>query len=465
MTDLEKEIEEMAEDIEEKIAEAAKIQEAKVEEHKEEVQKAIENNVAQYVADKKAGKPVTQEDLKAGISASLAALPDIASVVSNLFVANSELNVLDANIARLKDMAGNLETAKAAEQAAQAAQSTPRSCDPIGFQVMEDGQEVQYDFFVDKDGDGELSNPKEFLGAEDAEDGWNEMLGLNQDGDGKITYDELASAKVGEDGTVTFNADNVHGKSDDAEANKGQLMVMRTVKNPDGSTTQEAMTVEEAFGPDSRYGGKIDIGVTKSEPAEGSAQPFDFNNEKYDNKMLGNFNLTLGGSDEAVEGYQTLDDIDYLNDKYTFSDGVDGTDAVDKAPDAAADADKAEGEEDALAVHNLFIETYEAKANELRQDLENQWALYNLDEELLEIIDKNAVSVAEVEAAKVDKETEPEKPAEGEDDPEAVGGEEPVDVPAADDPEAPKADGEPDAPTDTDPEDPEALKRKAQEEA
>ena len=41
-------------DIEEKIAEAADKQEAKVEEHKEEVQKAIENNVAQYIADKKA---------------------------------------------------------------------------------------------------------------------------------------------------------------------------------------------------------------------------------------------------------------------------------------------------------------------------------------------------------------------------------------------------------------------------
>ena len=53
MTDLEKEIEELAKDIEEKIAEAADKQEAKVEEHKEEVQKAIENNVAQYIADKK----------------------------------------------------------------------------------------------------------------------------------------------------------------------------------------------------------------------------------------------------------------------------------------------------------------------------------------------------------------------------------------------------------------------------
>lgn len=427
MTDLEKEIEELAKDIEEKIAEAADKQEAKVEEHKEEVQEAIENNVAQYIADKKAGKNVTQEDLKAGINASLAAFPSIASVVSNLFVANSELNVLDANIARLKDMAGNikdidsqiataqtnLNAAKEAEAAANC--PPPTSCDPIGFQVMEDGQEVQYDFFVDKDGDGELSNPKEFLGAEDAEDGWNEMLGLNQDGDGKITYEELASAKVGEDGTVTFNEENIHGKSDDAEANKGQLMVMRTVKNSDGTTTQEAMTVEEAFGPDSRYGGKIDIGVAKSEPTDASSKPFDFDNENYDNKMLGNFNLTLGDSDEAIEGYQTLDDINYLNDKYEFSDN-DEVGAVDKAPDAVADADKADGEEDPLAVHNLFIETYEEKAASLRTSLEDQWALYNLDEELLGIIDKNAASVAEVEAAKVDKEIEAEEAAKDEDE-------------------------------------------------
>ena len=80
-------------DIEEKIATAAKVQEAKVEEHKEEVQKAIENNVAQYISDKKAGKQVTQDDLQSNINASLAGLGGIADVVSNLFVANSELNV------------------------------------------------------------------------------------------------------------------------------------------------------------------------------------------------------------------------------------------------------------------------------------------------------------------------------------------------------------------------------------
>lgn len=444
MTDLEKEIEELAEDIETKIAEAAKIRDAKVEEHKEEVKNAIEANVAQYIADKKAGKNVTQDDLKSGISASLAGLPDIANVVSNLFVANSELNILDANIGRLKDMASNIKeldsqiaTAQSSLDAAKAAEAAancppPTSCDPIGFQVQEDGMDVQYDFFIDKDGDGELSNPKEFLGAEDAEDGWNEMLGLNQDGDGKITYEELASAKVGEDGTVTFNAENVHGKSDNAEANKGQLMVMRTVKNPDGTTTQKAMTVEEAFGPDSRYGGKIDIGVTKNAPTDASSRPFDFGNEKYDNKMLGNFNLTLGDSNKAIEGYQTLDDINYLNDKYTFSDGVDSV--------PVADAEKVDGEDDPMTAHNLFIENYEAKAAELRTRLEEQWALYNLDEELLGIIDKSAMSTAEAEALKVDKEVETETLAK-EDETEAADDSK-GDTPAGDDDAFPRRETE-----------------------
>ena len=59
-----------------------------------------------------------------------------------------------------------------------------------------------------------------------------------------------------------------------------------------------------------------------------------------------------------------------------------------------------------------FIEQYKEKAEQLRTDLENQWALYNLDTELLELIDNSAAQVAEAETAEVDAEIEAEQQGE-----------------------------------------------------
>lgn len=434
MTALEESIEGLAKDIEEKIKEAAAKQEAKVEEHKKEVQDAIERNVAEYIADKKAGKNVTQDDLKSGINSDLAALPDIANVVSNLFVAQSELNVLDSQIAQLKGMANdiadidsqiskaqsNLQIAKEAEQAAQAAQQASRSCDPIGFK---DADGNQFDFIVmDEDG---FNTTSDFLGAEGQ---WQAMTALDvkggeDGGDGIVTMDELREANIG--------------------------MVMT---DKDGNQkVMNADEIAEMFGEDfsidlSSYvsdadGAKYD-GITDAD-ADG--------NGVIDQDLQGTFKVSTAAGE--LEGYNTLDDQEWLAEKCNLeADVMDETGAIAGTlqKPAAADGEAEVGEEDPMKVHNDFIETYELKASELRSSLEDQWALYNLDEELLELIDKNAGDVAAAEVAGLEEELEPAK-EEGDD--ETVDG---ADEPKADDKVGedetaalPAEDGE--APADKDP--------------
>lgn len=413
MAPIEKTVEELMESVSRKITEALKEQEKRVEEYEAEVQAAIQKEVEAYVQANRDGKGMTQEELQANIQGAVGVIvPGLEGSIATLFAAETEMKLIDGHIATLKTLGNqvkNIEAqiscettkfneVKAAEEAAKAA----KSCDPIGFQVEEDGLEVQYDFFIDKDGDGQLSNITEFLGATDSEDGWNEMVGLNEDGDATITYDELSRAKVGEDGKVTFGEENVHGTSDDAEANKGQIMVMKTVKNPDGTTTQTPMTVEEAFGPDSRYGGEINIGVKKNDTLDPSKTSFNFDDPKYNNELLGNFSMTLGGNGEEITGYQTNDDVEYLKDNYTFSKGAV---EVDEMQDKMNTADaKLDGEDvkvsDELATHLGTIETLEQKAADLRLALDNAWATLGFSEEYVEIIGESAGDVAEIEADK-----------------------------------------------------------------
>ena len=389
MEAIEAQIQELAEDIEEKIATAAKVQEAKVEEHKEEVQKAIENNVAQYISDKKAGKQVTQDDLQSNINASLAGLGGIADVVSNLFVANSELNVLDTQLGLLSDMANdissidtqiatentNLEAAKAAEEAAK---SESRCCDPIGFT---DAEGNTFDFVVmDEDG---FNTTSDFLGAEGQ---WDAMKALDTTGaedggaDGKVTIDELRTAGIG----LVMN-----GKDGNKEI-------------------MDADKIAEMFGDDftidlNSYnnGGEHDAVSAGDHDGDGVA----------DQNLLGTFTVSGSknlGADNTAKGYNTLDDQDWLTENYGLE-----ADVLDENGEVAATAQEV-GEEksDELATHMEFIEQYKEKAEQLRTDLENQWALYNLDTELLELIDNSAAQVAEAETAEVDAEIEAEQQGE-----------------------------------------------------
>ena len=99
---------------------------------------------------------------------------DLGALLDDFAHMAGNIKDIDSQIATAQT---NLNAAKEAEAAANC--PPPTSCDPIGFQVMEDGQEVQYDFFVDKDGDGEpdINIDKDGDGEPD--------INIDKDGDGE----------------------------------------------------------------------------------------------------------------------------------------------------------------------------------------------------------------------------------------------------------------------------------------
>ena len=206
---LETTIKDLTETIEKKLEDAAKKQAIKIEEHQEEVEKAIAENVKGYIDASKTNEPMSKEQLQSNIKSSIAGIDGIPQgaddVISNLFTINNELGLLDANLAKVKNLTDHvqdidcqLETKGAeleAAKQAEAAAAQSKSCDPIGFQMeTAAGEAMQVDFFVDRDGDGQITDASEFLGATaDAQgkDGWSEMLALNTDGNDTIDSDEL----------------------------------------------------------------------------------------------------------------------------------------------------------------------------------------------------------------------------------------------------------------------------------
>ncbi len=413
---LETDIKELTDTIQSKLEEAAKKQEAKLEAHQEAVEKAIAAQVEEYKKAAQSDKPMSKDDLKSNINASIAKIDGIGAgtdVVSDLFMIAGELTTLDNKLGQVKNLTDHvagidsqlevkgqeLEAAKQAEAAA-AAQQSSKSCDPIGFQMeTAEGEAMQVDFFVDRDGDGTVTDASEFLGAvADAkgEDGWSEMAALNTDGNDTIDSEEL-------------------------KANE-QLKVMVTIGDE-----QKAMSIAEF---EETYG-ELEINANKDAETNTANGPKNFDAEGYDNERLGSFGLTVGGQ-ALTTGYQTKDDMDYLNDNYDFSsgsaEGKDGNalqvaagleiDATDKVGEAG-EAEAAEGAED-LQHYVDFFADYTEKAQELREQLENEWLRHGLNEEFITTINKSAAIIAEGKVADVETKDEADETGEAEED-EAIG--------------------------------------------
>lgn len=401
---LETDIKELTDTIKSKLEEAAKKQEAKLEAHQEEVEKLIAAQVEDYKKASQTDKPMSKEELQSNINAGIRRIDGIstgADVVSDLFMIAGELTTLDSKLGQVKNLTDHvscidsqlevkgqeLEAAKQAEEAAK--QQTSKSCDPIGFQMeTAEGETMQVDFFVDRDGDGQVTDASEFLGAvSDAQgkDGWSEMAALNTDGNDVIDSEEL--------------------KAND------QLKVMVTIGDE-----QKAMSIAEF---EAEYG-ELEINANKDAETNTANGPKDFDNEKYNNERLGSFGLTVGGQ-KLETGYQTKDDMDYLNDNYDFSSGsAEGKDgnalqiaaglevgAADKV-DEAGEAEAIEGAEDLQHFVDFFAD-YTQKAQELREQLEAEWQRHGLNEEFITEINKSAAIIAEGKVADVETKDEAEE--------------------------------------------------------
>ncbi len=323
-------IEKLQKEIEDEINAAIEKSENIAEEQKEAASKLVNEELEAYT---KAEGEISYEDFQSGLNSKLNNLTSdasgqIAAVVNGLMGAESKMLTLDGYMTKMstlaqenKSLQGQLDTKSDAldqivsEISKEGAEDPDcKKCDPIGFTAGD----ARFDFFIDKDADGKLSNEKEFLGAEQ---GWAEMAALDADGNGKVEKDEMEN-----------------------------LMVV--VTNADG--TQTAKKASEVFGD----ADSVDLNSYKSlnkDMANG-------------NTLLGTFGLTFQG-EEVTDGYNTLDRVDWLEANYDFSDKDNGRGRF--AQDVTIEAEKKDFDE----TFAQYIEKYE----QLEEHLEFAWKTINID--------------------------------------------------------------------------------------
>ena len=169
---------------------------------------------------------MTRDELQANIKGAMPNTPEIGEAVAALTAASEQVSEIDSCLGELNKLIsdtqliedeieakqGNYDTVM---QEAEEAACNPQPCEPQGFQ---DNEGNQYDFFIDKDGNGDLSNETEFLGYEGGLEGqeaaWSEMTDLDTNLDGVVDAEELSA---------------------------GGVMVYKT----DANGNQQAMTIEE----------------------------------------------------------------------------------------------------------------------------------------------------------------------------------------------------------------------------
>ncbi len=378
MEKIETEVERLAEDVKKKITEAAEQQDKRVEQYEEEVQNSIKRNVEAYVNANKSGEKMSQDELQANVANEINGFaPELGDIVSSLFVANSEIDLIDIHLDTLKSMATTVsdlesqisvkesqyESAKAAEDAAKAAEQQAKSCDPIGFK---DAEGNQFDFIV-MDADG-FNTTSDFLGATG---NWDAMEALNKNDDNIIDLNELKASNIG--------------------------LVMT---GKDGKQTiMDAAAISAMFGSDF----SIDLkSYDKNGKYEGITNADNDGNGVIDQDLQGTFSLNTASG--KLKGYNTLDDQEWLAERYGIAANiVYDPDKDGKVP--ATGNEPAEGEfavegSEELQEHVAFINQYTQTVKELREALKQAWENLGLKEEVIDIIGDSAKTVAEGEAAK-----------------------------------------------------------------
>ena len=336
MGKIEDKIEELIDEATEKVEEAEGEYETAQEQYQEDAKAALKEQMKAYVAaNKEDGEGMTREQLQQNIANALPNAPQVAEVFNAYAEATGLLDEVDSLVF---DLRGIIEETKTIEdqissldnsiEMAKAAEEAAKSCDPIGFET-EDG--TKYDFIVD---DGAFDSTSDFLGAEDQ---WAEMEALDTDGDGIVNNEELKA---------------------------GNIKMVKT--EADG--TQSVVDVAEEFGEDF----SIDLNSYKS--AEEGAQYAGIDAGDHDGdgtanqELLGTFGVNLGDGEEAITGYNTLDDTEWLADEYGLS--------VAEAGEDSGSSYSAE-----LQIHADLATTYEEQVQALRERIDQGYELFELEEE------------------------------------------------------------------------------------
>ena len=353
MEAVKEEIEKLSEEAAEIIADAVASQEAAVAEAKEESQKAIDEQLQAYIkANQEGGEGMTRDELKTNIAGALPDSPSLTKTLGQILDANEMLSDIDGLLGELKCLlTTSADLAEQIDGAGEAAQEGKKCCDPIGFV----SNNVEYNFFTDKDGDGKLSQTNEFLGADNQ---WAEMQAADADGNGTVTAEELETAGIQLAGT-------------------------------DGSIISGAEAFTEAFGENF----SIDLNSYAeggSHSAVDTTADFDADGVM-DQQLLGTFNVNVNGSD--VQGYNTLDDVDWLSSNYGVAISGETAD-VENATSGLLDTSNL-GEFQAMGE---FYNTALEKNQMMRQQLEGVEEAIGFDTESVDAYKELLASQAEVKA-------------------------------------------------------------------
>ena len=356
MEKIEAEIEALTKKAEENIMQAAKVQEARIEEHEEETQAAVQENINAYVeANKEGGEGMSRKDLQDNIKSSLSNVPEVGDAISAAIEANAQITEIDSKLGELnslitdtKEIEDEIESKTqqydACKQAEQAEAEAKKACDPIGFTMGEGEEQVQYDFIVD---DGAFDSTSDFLGAEDQ---WAEMAALDTDGD------QIVSA---------------------AELEAGNIKMVKT----DATGNQSVVSIAEEFGEDF----SINLGSYQeggSHSAINTATDSD-NDGTADQELLGTFSMNVNG--QEVQGYNTLDDTEWLQENYGLS-------AETATEETTAENTTSYSTE--LQQHVNFFNTYTQKVEELKEQLKETWGKLGQTEATLNALNEKATEEA-----------------------------------------------------------------------
>lgn len=291
MEKVQAEIETLAEEVAENITIAAAAQESAVKENEKQSQEVVDEQLKAYIeANKEGGEGMTREQLQENIKGAIPGAPNVADALNAAIEANEQIADIDALLGELNTLTIDTKAiedelnacdkllnpdAQEVPAATEEAESEKKKCDPIGFVGADN---VEYNFFTDKNGDGALSETNEFLGADNQ---WAEMTALDTDADGSVNINELVASGVKLQGT-------------------------------NGSTIASAEDYTNAFGENF----SIDLN-SYAEGGEHSAidTTTDSDNDgTVDQELLGTF--TVNANDTEISGYNTLDDVDWLSENY-----------------------------------------------------------------------------------------------------------------------------------------------------
>ena len=303
---------------------------------------------------------------------------------------------------------------QAACAAEEAAKSKSKSCDPIGFIMGKGSNQVRYDFIID---DGAFDSTSDFLGADN---NWASMEALDVNGDGTVSAKELSDNNI------------------------------KMVKT-DASGKKTVVDIASEFGDDfsidlSSYAkGGSHYAIDSGADADGDGV--------VDQEVLGTFNVNING--QSILGYNTLDDVDYLESEYGLSAGAQSVAQQDAFGELSSD----------LAPHGNFFNEYTAKSAQLKAELDEAMVNFGITEDNIEGI-KQQAEIAGNEQANIfmeelEEKLEAEKEAEEKEAAEKKAAEEKAAEQKAAEEAAAKADGEDDASADDeDEEDIEELRRR-----